>query len=406
MSGILDGVRVVELASWAFVPAAGAALASWGAEVIKVEDTRGGDPARTLVVGGLTRDKANAEADFMWEINNRGKRSIAIDLKSEGGREIFGKLIASADVFLTNWLPGPRQRAKLDTEDIRAWNPNIIIARGSGQGTKGPDADQGGFDAASYMARGGVSYGITPPGTEIPISQGAAFGDLPSGFSLAGGILGALYHREKTGEAVTVDVSLLAQAVWTMAPDISAGGLFGVDRVPMAPPGTALNPVVNKFKTSDGRWIQLVFLQPDKFWAGFCVRIGLPELATDERFVPAMNLIKNSDEATKLIADQFAKYDLAYWRKALEDEPGVWAVVQSPREVLDDPQVIANGYVITNQDPHGKPYRIPAPPVQFNETSPAPSRAPEYGADTDGILAEIGFSEDEIINAKISNAAL
>ena len=153
MAGIMDGVRVVELASWTFVPAAGAALADWGADVIKVEDIKGGDPGRQLVIGGLRRGTGKADVDFMMEIGNRGKRSIGLDLKTEGGREAFAKLIATADVFLTNWLPGPRTRAGVDVEDIRAMNPNIIIARGSGQGPRGPHADKGGFDAASFTAR-------------------------------------------------------------------------------------------------------------------------------------------------------------------------------------------------------------------------------------------------------------
>lgn len=406
MTGIMDGVRVVELASWAFVPAAGAVLADWGADVIKVEDTKGGDPARSLVIGGLTRDKASADADFMLEMNNRGKRSVGIDLKSDVGREMFAKLIASADVFLTNWLPGPRQRANLDVDDIRAMNPRIIIARGSGQGTRGPDADRGGFDSASFTARGGVAYALTPLGVDIPISQGAAFGDLPSGMSLAGGIAGALFHRERTGEARTVDVSLLAQAMWTMAPDILAADLFDVDRIPVAEPGSAINPVTNRYKTSDGRWIQLVFLQPDRFWADFCVRIGRPELSADERFVPAGNLIANSEEAAVILREVFAEHDLDHWRGVLADEKGVWSVIASPRDVLSDQQVIANEYLVPNKDDQGRAYHVVSNPVQYNETRPDSGRAPEYGEHTEMALVEAGVTWDEIAAAKEQNAIL
>ena len=406
MAGIMDGVKVVELASWTFVPAAGAVLADWGADVIKIEDTRGGDPARSLVVGGLTRENAAADADFMWEISNRGKRSVALDLKSEQGREFFAKLIATADVFLTNWLPGPRERAKLDVDDIRAMNPNIIIARGSGQGSRGVDRDRGGFDSASYTARGGVAYSLTPEGAEYPISQGAAFGDLPGGMTIAGGIAGALFHRERTGEARIVDVSLLAQAMWTMAPDILAGDMFGVDKIPSAKPGSAINPVTNRYKTRDGRWIQLVFLQPDRFWAGFVARIGLPELAEDERFVPSANLIKNSDAATAILKEQFASQDLDHWTKILESETGVWAVLASPREVLSDPQVIANEYLVPNQDDNGKTYHVVAPPVQYNETRPEPARGPEYGEHTELALIEAGVTWEELADAKAKGAII
>jgi crotonobetainyl-CoA:carnitine CoA-transferase CaiB-like acyl-CoA transferase len=406
MPGIMDGVRVVELASWTFVPAAGAALADWGADVIKVEDVSGGDPGRQLVIGGLRRGEGKADVDFMMEIGNRGKRSIGLNLKSEAGKAAFAKLIASADVFLTNWLPGPRQRAGVDVEDIRAMNPNIIIARGSGQGPRGPEADKGGFDSASYTARGGVAYALTPPGAEYPFSQGAAFGDLPSGMTLAGGIAGALFHRERTGEATVVDVSLLAQAMWTMAPDITAAEFFGVDRVPVAEPGQALNPVTNRYKTRDGRWIQLVFLQPDRFWADFCRRIGRDDLAEDPRFVPSANLIQNSAEAVALLKETFAQEDLAHWTKLLADEKGVWSVIASPKEVLEDPQAHANGYLVDNADDAGNGYRYIAAPVQYDETPPAPARSPEYGQHTELILLELGYDWDEIAAGKESGAIL
>src|ERR1700741_4476380 len=200
MSGELSGVRVVELASWTYVPAAGVALADWGAEAIKVESVVG-DPGRALVVGGFPRQAAGADTDFILELSNRGKRSIALDLKNETGREFFGRLLAEADVLLTNWLPAALERARLTVEDIRAFNPNIIIARGTGLGVRGPDRDQGGFDGATYSARGGVSYTLTPFGATVPTSQGPAFGDLQAGATLAGGAIAPLFPRERTGQA-------------------------------------------------------------------------------------------------------------------------------------------------------------------------------------------------------------
>lgn len=406
MAGILDGIKVVELASWTFVPAAGAVLADWGADVIKVEDTKAGDPGRALVVGGLRRQNARADADFMLEIGNRGKRSIGLDLKSEKGHEYLAKLLAEADVFLTNWLPAPLERANLTFEQVRAINPNIIVARGSGQGPLGPDRNRGGFDSASFMARGGVAYALTPDDSEYPLGQGPAFGDLPSGMTLAGGVIGALYHREKTGETTTVDVSLLAQAMWTMAPDILASDFFGVDRIPVPPVGSAINPVTNKYKTLDGRWLQLVFLQPDKFWANFCHRVGLSELAEDGRFVPSANLMANTDEATAILREHFASRDLEHWTKVLADEPGVWSAIASPQEVLVDPQAASNGYLIENKDDNGVDYRVVAPPVQYGNKTPEPSRAPEHGQHTEEILLELGLSWADIAEAKDCGAVL
>ncbi|MBW0019166.1 MAG: CoA transferase [Mycobacterium sp.] len=406
MSGVLSGVRVVELASWTYVPSAGAALSDWGADVIKVEGVTAGDPARALVVGGFTREAARVDADFILELGNRGKRSIAIDVKSETGRELFARLLASADVFLTNWLPGALERARLTVEDIRAVNPKIIIARGTGLGVRGPDRDRGGFDAATYLARGGVAYTLTPFGTETPAVQGPAFGDLQGGATLAGGVCAALFHRQRTGEPTIVDSSLLAQAMWAIAPSISAADFFDIDGIPGAPPGLAINALVNRYKTKDDRWIQLVFLQPDKFWAGFCRRMGLPELADDERFVPSSNLIANAAEATAIFTKVFASQDLAHWRKALQDEPGVWAALATPRETLNDPQVEPNGYTVTNVDDHGERYRIVAAPVQFDETPPAPARAPEHGQHTEEILLELNVEWDEIERAKDLKAIL
>ncbi len=406
MSRVLEGVRVVEVASWTFVPSAGAVLADWGADVIKVEDVNGGDPCRALVMGGLRRDDARADRDYMLEVGNRGKRSIGIDLRSDEGAAILAELVASADVFLTNWLPEARQRLRVDIEHIRAINPLIIYARGSGHGPAGPDAAKGGFDAASFMARGGVAFAVTPAGSERPIDQSPAFGDLPSGMSLAGGIAAALYRRAVTGVAGVVDVSLLSQAVWTVGPDIMAADLFGVERVNNTDQAKAPNPVAKKYRTRDGRWIQLLFMQPDRYWAAFTRRIGRPDLTADPRFVPSANLFENSETATKELAETFAAHDLVYWTVALADEEGVWAPVATPKDVLSDPQAIANGYLVPNADESGVPYTVPASPVQFDETPPQPARAPEHGEHTEQILIELGHDWAAIAAAKNSGAVL
>ncbi|TLF98284.1 CoA transferase [Nocardia cyriacigeorgica] len=406
MSNLLNGVKVVELASWTYVPSAGAALADWGADVIKIEDTKGGDPCRNLVIGGLDGTGTKVRANYMMELGNHGKRSIGIDIKSEQGRQILGKLIAGADVFLTNWLPGPLERAGLSVDQIREFNPAVIIVRGSGHGSRGPDKDKGGFDGASYTARAGVAYALTPPDAEFPMAQGPAFGDLQGGITLAGGVAAALFHRERTGHAPLVDSSLLAQGMWAIAPDIAAADYYGIDRIPAGPAGTALNPAVNRYKTRDNRWVQLMFLQTDRYWRGFCERIGRPDLGVDQRFVPLANLVRNQEEATAELRRIFAERDLSEWQKVLADEPGVWATLASPREVLDDPQVVANGYLMTLTDSAGNEYRTVAAPVQFDETPAPPSRAPEYGEHTELILLELGLSWAEIAAAKDAGAVL
>lgn len=405
--GILDGVRVLELASWTFVPSAGVALAEWGADVVKVESTSGGDPARALVVGGLARQNSRVDADFMLEIGNRGKRSLAIDVKSHTGRTILEQLIAKADVFLTNWRPDALERARLTVADIRDINPKVIIARGSGNGVRGPDREKGGFDAATYTARGGVASTLAAPGAQQPPQQGPAFGDLQAGITLAGGVCGALYHRERTGQPSVVDCSLLAQAMWAIAPAISAADFFGVENLPAwSTPETLVNPLSYRYQTKDHRWIQLVFLQPDRFWPGFCHRMGLGAIAHDDRFVPARNLIANAREAADILARRFAEHDLEHWRKILDDEPGVWEALATPREVLHDRQVAPNGLTVTSTDDRGTPFRVVAAPVQFNETPPGPLRAPEYGQHTEEILLELGWNWDSVLEAKDAGAVL
>ncbi|WP_067901599.1 CaiB/BaiF CoA transferase family protein [Nocardia vaccinii] len=406
MSGLLNGIRIVELASWTYVPCGGAALADWGADVIEVEDTRGGDPCRYLVVGGLDPASSPVRANFMMELGNHGKRSIGIDIKTERGREILGKLLASADVFLTNWLPGTLERAGLTVEKLREYNPDLIIARGSGQGSRGPDKDRGGFDASAYMARAGVAYALSPTDIEYPVTQGPAFGDLQGGITLAGGIAAALFHRERTGHPPIVDSSLLAQGMWAIAPDLAAADYYDIDRLPAGPAGTALNPAVNRYRTRDGRWIQLMFLQTDRYWRGFCERIGRPDLGTDQRFTPLANLVANQEAATAELRKSFAERDLEQWKKILADEPGVWSVLASPREVLDDPQVTANGYLMSVTDETGRTYRTVSAPVQFDETPAPPSRSPEHGEHTEAILLELGLEWDDIIAAKDAGAVL
>ena len=287
MTEVLSGVRVVELASWTYVPSAGAALADWGADVIKVEDVKAGDPGRALVIGGFTRQNARADVDFILEIGNRGKRSIAIDIKSDTGREYFGRLLATADVFLTNWLPGALERARLTVEDIRSFNPNIIIARGTGTGVRGPDRDKGGFDAATYLSRGGVSYTMTPFGTETPAVQGPGFGDLQGGITLAGGVCAALFHRERTGEPSVVDSSLLAQAMWTIAPSISVADLFDIDGIPGRAAGSGDQPAGQPLQDA-GRQVDPDGLPAARPLLGRLLRAHRPAGTRDRRTLRAV----------------------------------------------------------------------------------------------------------------------
>src|SRR4051794_17119140 len=294
MDQVLAGVRVVEVATWTFVPAAGAVLADWGADVIKVEHPVTGDPQRGLMTSGLMGGSGGIP-NFMMEQPNRGKRSIGIDIRSEDGLTLLYKLVESADVFLTSFLPAARASMKIDVEDLRKVNPNIIYVRGSGNGQRGPESERGGYDGATYFARGGHALSLTPDNLDYPIGPRAAYGDLPGGMTIAGGIAAALFRREKHGIASVVDVSLLSCSMWTLQPDIVASKVFGFPKLPTGTRAQNFNPMVNSYKTSDGRFIQVTMLEADKYWPDFCTHLGHPELVDDPRFVDAAARFENKE---------------------------------------------------------------------------------------------------------------
>jgi crotonobetainyl-CoA:carnitine CoA-transferase CaiB-like acyl-CoA transferase len=401
----MDGVRVLEVAAWTFVPAAGAVLADWGADVIKVEHPVSGDPQRGLITSGLIPGGPGA-VNYIIEQPNRGKRSIGIDIATDEGRALLYKLAETSDVFLTNFLPQVRQKLKIDVEHIRAVNPNIVYARGSGQGVRGPDAEKGGYDGASYWARGGIAHALTPPDSEWPIGPRPAFGDLPGGMTIAGAISAALFARERTGEAPVVDVSLLGFAMWTLSPDIVASKLYGGDPLPKFDRKRTPNPLVGNYKTKDDRYLMLMMLQADRFWEDFCTHLGQPELATDARFADGLSRYENRGELVQLLDDTFASRTLDEWRDAFADMKGVWAPVQTALELHDDPQTIANGYVAQVARDDGVTFPLVANPVQFDEQQVTLTAAPEHGQHTEEILLELGYTWEEIIPMKESGAIL
>lgn len=403
MTDILSGVRVVEVAAWTFVPAAGAVMADWGADVIKIEHPETGDPQRGLISSGLV--PAAGGVNHFIELPNRGKRSIGLDFSTPDGLEVLMRLVESADVFLTNLLPGSRQRMGIDVEHVRARNPKIIYARGHGYGTKGEMADHGGFDGAAYWSRGGIANALASGDGSYPPMQRAAFGDIYGGFAIASGIAGALFKRERTGQPSVVDVSLLGAAIWQLAPDIVGAGITGAD-IPKFDPAEFPNPVARAYKTRDGRFIQFVLLQADRFWADFCNRINRPDLIDDERYVNAAARFDNRADCIAELAKTFECEDLAHWIAALDGFDGVFDVVRTSHEVHSDPQVLANGYLPRTTDANGNEFALAASPVQFDETTLNLGRAPGHGEHTDELLAELGYADDEAIDLKVKGAVL
>jgi crotonobetainyl-CoA:carnitine CoA-transferase CaiB-like acyl-CoA transferase len=403
MQDVLAGVRVVEVAAWTFVPISGAVLAEWGADVIKIEHPETGDPQRGLVSSGLVPGAGGV--NFMFEIPNRGKRSVALDLSTDTGRELLYRLVETADVFVTNYLPDVRARLKIDVDDIRARNPNIIYVRGTGQGTRGAEAGRGGFDGATFWARAGLAMAFTPANAEWPVDQRPAFGDVLGGLTIAGGIAAALARRERTGTPSVVDVSLLGLGLWSLGPDVTSAKLYEGVEIPTFDRDSTPNPLVGTYPTKDGRFITIILLQADRFWPDLCEHLDRPDLVDDPRFANAAARYENRRECIQELRAIFRSRTYEEWRARLQTLAGVWAPVQTPLELHDDPQVAANGFLEPIATDSGE-FRLPANPVQFDEMPAQVNRAPEHGEHTDEVLLELGLSYDEILEHKIAGAVL
>jgi formyl-CoA transferase len=399
MSGPFDGVRVVEVASWTFVPAAGAVMADLGADVIKVEPPAG-DPQRGLM--NLLGRAGGASSNPFVEIPNRGKRSITLDLASERGRSVLLELVATADVFLTSYLPGVRRKLGIDLEDLRVANPQVVYVRGHGWGMKGPMSNTGGFDLAAAWASASMASKMTRDGGE-PMYQPAAFFDLQGSNTIAGAVGTALFQRERTGVAAEIDVSLLSVGMWALSPDIMAAPTIG--SIPAPDRAAAPNPLVNSYPTSDGRWLYLVCLQADRFWGELCERIGRPDLAEDERFSDLGARAQNSTACVSELEATFLGEDLATWQDRLESFSGVWAPALTPAEVHGHVQVEANGYLPLVEASDGTSYRLPTPPAQYDGSAAVPrGPAPELGQHTEELLVELGHDWDAIGGLRDSGA--
>ena len=405
MAGPLDGIRIIEVASWMFVPSGGSVLVDWGADVIKIEHPVTGDPQRGLITSGLVPFGAGG-VNFMIEQPNRGKRSVGLDLSHPDGREALLRLVETADVFLTNFMPPVRRKLRIDTEDLRARNPNIIVARGSGAGPKGPEAEKGGYDGASFWARGGLGAVMPEREGGWPASQPSpAFGDVMGGLATAGAIAAALVQRERTGAASVVDVSLLSTAMWQISPLVVAAKLFGFGRLPGGG-GRPMsgNPGVGTYRTADDRFISLILLQSDKHWVDFVDRLGVPDMAIDPRFADSAARAENAAECVARLDEAFGAHPLSHWREVLDTFEGVWSPFQTLDELYDDVQVQANGYLPSMTAGNGDEVALVASPAQFDEQPVQVTRAPEHGEHTELVLLEAGYDWDELTALKEKGA--
>lgn len=398
MSQVMKGVRVLEVAQFIFVPSAGALLADWGADVIKIEHPIRGDAQRGMFrASGIGID---ANRNPVMEHANRGKRSIGLDVSTKDGQELLYEIAKTADVFLTNYLPSARQKLRIDLEHIRAVNPDIIYVRGSAHGEKGPERDIGGFDVTSFWSRSGIAYSMTPEEFDAPLMQPiGGFGDSIGGMNIAGGVAAALFHRAQTGEALEVDVSLMSTAWWVSGVAVNTAALSGqVARATLPKAGGAPgHPFLGNFKTSDDKTINLFTMQPDPHLRSLFEHLGLPELADDARFSNSQALAENWQAANEHIVQAFASRPFAYWREHLKTFSGQWAPAQSFAELATDAQALANDMLFeVEKDDGGAPMRLARGPVQFNGEAVSTTRAPEAAEHTEAFLMELGKSWTEI----------
>ena len=394
--GAFDGIRVVELAQWVFVPVAGALLADWGADVVRI-DRLDGDPYRGLATQGIGSDSGGINLSVA--LANRGKRSVALDLRSDDGQRVLHQLLANADVFLTSFRPDALDRLGLDADALRTRYPTLVYARGNGYGVRGPDAGMAGYDASAYWARGGIAHVLTPADRDYPISPRGAMGDRNGGMALAFGIAGALLKRSRTGVGSVVDVSLLATAMWTASSDLLSALQGGEPRA-VGGRGPIVNPLIGTFITADGRHIQLVFLESDRYWGPLCDLIERPDLRDDPRFIDHHARDANRLACVAALDEVFAGRTYEEWKQLLRQLDAPWSPVQSIEELLTDPQVLANDYLGEVVIEGGPTYRLPTVPVQFDERPPALRPAPEHGEHTEAILLELGYEWEDIIRLK------
>lgn len=392
--GVFAGVRIIELAQFVFVPGGTVLLADQGAEVIKIETPGIGDPYRTLKVGD---GREVGATNLAMEQNNRGKKSIALDLKSEEGREALLKLIETADVFVTSLRPKALRALKLDVADLHTRNPKLIYARGNGYGFKGAEADKAGFDASAFWARGGLSDALSPPGSNL-VQPRAAFGDHSGAVALAFAIAGGLYKRMITGQGSVVETSLLHTAVWALSSDITYSQAPGYK---VHSGGPSPFPLMQSYPTKDGRQILLMLLDPRPHWPGFCKLVGLEHLIDDPLYADNSARMKNSAALIELIGERIAAKDWAEWEPLFEAWDAPWELIRTIFDVTQDPQAHANEMIFT-MEVNGAPVRLVSGPATFDgKAKPIdPRGSPGMGEHTEALLTDVGYTTEQIADLK------
>ncbi|HEV3114081.1 MAG TPA: CoA transferase [Candidatus Binataceae bacterium] len=395
MTGPLSGIKVVELAIWLAGPAAGAMLADWGADVIKIEPPEG-DPFRALSMG--SRELGRGEVNPMFHVDNRGKRGVALDLKKPRGLEIAYEMVAGADVFLTNMRVPSLEKMKMDYESLKQVNRRLVYTILTGYGLAGPDRDKAGYDVGSYWARAGVAFETMGPDAE-PLFRAGGIGDHNTAVAAVAGTCAALNARHSTGEGQLVATSLMRMGTYYLSSPMFTA-LRGI-RTPPVTREKSFNVAINCYRDSERKWFWLLGLQGDRAWPGLMRAIGRPELIGDPRYESHSKRYQHARDLVAMLDQIFATKTLSEWGAIFDREDVWWCPVQSAAELMNDPQAEGAGLFVDVPKPEGGVMRQPAGPVDFYGT-PWRSRsvAPEFGQDTETVLLEMGRSWEDIAQLK------
>lgn len=372
--GPFAGVKVVELGVWVAGPAAAGVMADWGADVIKVEPPEG-DPQRR-VFGALGIADQSGVPPF--EIDNRGKRSVVLDLRTVAGIESMLGLLADADVFVTNVRPGGLSRLGLDPDSLMKRFPRLIYGIITGYGLNGPEADRAGYDVGAFWARSGLAHSLVSP-EEMPPPPRSGQGDHTTALSLVSGVAAALFERERTGSGRVVSTSLLRTGMYTVGWDIGVYLRFG-KRQGTRPRHRNAQPQVLNYRARDGRSFWLLGLEADRHWPGLLAAIGRTDLADDARFVSARDRAGHTEELIAILDEHFAARDYDHWVSRFDEHDVWWAPVNSISDVVADPQAIASGAFVDMSPRAGEePYRAVNSPVDFGGFRVEPGPVPRLG---------------------------
>jgi formyl-CoA transferase len=389
-SNLFSDLTVIDLASYIAGPAATTILADFGAQVIKVEPPGLGDPYRRFYA---TPPNPVSDRNYAWQLTNRNKRGLALDLKKPQAREVLSRLVARADVLVTNYPPNVRRTLGLTYEEIAPLNPRLIYADITGYGANGPEADKPGFDITAYWARTGLMQVThdegSPPTLPIP-----GIGDHATASTLYSAIVTGLFRRERTGKGSHVTTSLIAEGAWAAAAWIE-GGLNGAHFYSQHNRVTPPNALLNPYRTADDRWFLLVAAQ-EKDWPGFVRAINMPKLLTDPKFADKTTRIANAAALVAILDPLFASKPLAVWKKAFEEARVIFGVVQNAAEIIADPQMLENGIFAPAAPGTGAQYTVNSPVQVMGVDKAAARKAPALGEHSAAILSEIGFSAAEI----------